>query len=383
MEKCFVRSHAGDRLNELNSETRIILAFAAAVRNLCGSNMNQNIFIGTDSGATTTKFSAVCENGEAVSLKVLQRPTNSQNGRDAVVSGWVAGIGEFLAQNGLQWSEVAGVGLAIPGPYERYGVFSRTPNLPASFAGWDVYSDYKAALAKQAGRELTLVCGNDGNYGGVAEARLARGNTKATVLMLMPGSGLGAAFVGADGLCLDGDTLAGMEAGHMPVPLQLLGLDGKPFTCGCGRDWGCVEAYTTISGLPQLLTEFIQRHPEHELAQSAAPIKEKVLSLRGRAQKGDALALEIFDFQARVIGIHVANLVMAFDPGIVVIGGGLMDHESTTPEFRDRYLRLVREAAQPYLWAPQRGTLKIVPAQLGEMSQAIGAALVALYHRQG
>jgi predicted NBD/HSP70 family sugar kinase len=345
--------------------------------------MSKKIFIGTDSGATTTKLCAVWENGEPVSNKVLQRSTNSENGRSAVIVSWIAGVSEFLVQNNLQWSQIAGVGLAIPGPYERYGVFSRTPNLPASFSGWDVYTDYSAALAKQAGRPLPLVVGNDGNYGGVAEARLARGKTKATVLMLMPGSGLGAAFTGADGLCLDGDTLAGMEAGHMPVPLQLLGLTGKPFTCGCGRDWGCVEAYTTISGLPQLLAEKIKNHPGHELATSTASIKEKVLSLRTRAQKGDALALDIFDFQARVMGLHVANLVMALDPGIVVIGGGLMDHEATTPEFRERYMRLIREAALPYLWAPQRGTIKIIPAELGELSQAIGAALVAMYHSRG
>jgi predicted NBD/HSP70 family sugar kinase len=169
----------------------------------------------------------------------------------------------------------------------------------------------------------------------------------------------------------------------MAAAVHLLGLAGKPFTCGCGRDWGCVEAYTTISGLPQLLAEIIKKHPGHELATSTAPIKEKVLSLRTRAQKGDALALDIFDFQARVLGLHVANLVMAFDPGIVVIGGGLMDHEATTPEFRERYMRVIRETAIPYLWAPQRGTIKIVPAALGELSQAIGAALVALYKSQG
>ncbi|HEX4349595.1 MAG TPA: ROK family protein, partial [Verrucomicrobiae bacterium] len=185
-----------------------------------------------------------------------------------------------------------------------------------------------------------------------------------------------------DGLSLEGDTLNGMEGGHMPVPLQLLGLTGKPFTCGCGRDWGCVEAYTTISGLPQLLDLFLHKHPGHELAKSEAHIKEKVLSLRSRAQKGDPLALEIFDFQARVMGIHVANLAAAFDPGIFIIGGGLMDVESTTPEFRDRYMRIIRESARPYLWPQQRDTLQIVPAQLGEMSQAIGAALVALYHTQ-
>jgi len=340
---------------------------------------NQGIYIGTDSGATTTKFSAVRENGETISTKVLQRPTGSEKGREAVISGWIAGIGEFLAQNNLQWSQVQGVGLAIPGPYERYGVFGKSPNLPASFSGWDVYADYSAALAKQAGRPLPLVVGNDGNYGGVAEARLVRGETKASVAMLMPGSGLGAAFVGADGLSLDGDTLAGMEAGHMPVPLQLLGLTGKPFPCGCGRDWGCVEAYTTISGLSHLLAEKLLKYPDHELAKSTATPKEKALSLRGRAQKGDALALEIFDFQARVMGIHVANLAMALDPSIFIIGGGLMDHESTTPEFRERYLRLIREAARPYLWPQQRDTLKIVPAELGELSQAIGAALVALY----
>jgi len=154
-----------------------VLAFAAGVRNLCALSMSDIIFVGTDSGATTTKFSAVRHTGDAVSTKVLQRSTNSQNGRDAVISGWIAGIGDFLAQNGLAWSQVAGVGLAIPGPYERYGVFGKTPNLPASFSGWDVRADYSAALAQKAGRPLPLVVGNDGNYGGVAEARVRPGRS--------------------------------------------------------------------------------------------------------------------------------------------------------------------------------------------------------------
>ena len=345
--------------------------------------MSEKIFIGTDSGATTSKTCAVRENGEAVSTKVLQRPTNSQNGREAVIEGWIEGITDFLAQNGLHWSQVHGVGLAIPGPYESYGVFGKSPNLPDSFCGWDVYADYSAALARQVGRPVHLSVGNDGNYGGVAEARLARGNSTASVLMLMPGSGLGAAFVGGDGLSLDGDTLAGMEAGHMPVPLGLFGLTGKPLPCGCGRDWGCVEAYTTISGLPHLLADQLVKYPDHDLAKSTASMKEKAFSLRGLAQKGDPLAVEIFDFQARVMGVHVANLVMALDPGIVVIGGGLMDHESTTPEFRERYLRIIRESAEPYLWPQQRASIRFVAAEMGELSQAIGAGLVAMYQDRG
>jgi glucokinase len=345
--------------------------------------MSGKIFIGTDSGATTSKIAAVRENGEPVTTKIFQRPTSAQNGTEEVIAGWIAAIGEFLAQNSLGWPGVQGVGLAIPGPYERYGVLGKTANLPASFAGWDVHTAFSNALARHTGRVLPLAMGNDGHCGGVAEARIARGGHKLSVLMLMPGSGLGSAFVGADGLPLIGETLTAMETAHMAAPLHLFGLDSRVIPCGCGKDWGCVEPYTTIAGLPHLLAEKLKKFPGHELAQSAVPVKEKVLSLRSRAQKGDALALEIFDFQARAMGIHVANLVTLLDPGIVVIGGGLMDHEVTTPEFRERYLRTIRETAAPYLWPAQRASIKIIPAVLGELSQAIGAALVALYQSRG
>jgi glucokinase len=379
--KIFQAESRSAKLNESNQETRIILAFDCFIRNLTLSTMSKKIFIGTDSGATTSKIAAVWENGEAVTTKLLQRPTHSQNGPGAVVAGWILTINEFLAQNNLAWPQIQGVGLAIPGPYERYGVLGKSANLPASFAGWNVHQDYSAALAQAAGHALPLTVANDGHAGGVAEARIACGEKKVSVLMLMPGSGLGSAFVDENGLPLIGHTLTALETAHMAAPLHLFGLAGKPFPCGCGKGWGCVEAYTTISGLPYLLEEKLLKFPGHELANSTAPIKGKILSLRSRAQKGDALALEIFDFQARVMGLHVANLTMALDPGIVVIGGGLMDYEATTPEFRERYLQVIRETASPYLWPVQRGTIKIVPAILGDLSQAIGAALVALYQK--
>jgi len=253
----------------------------------------------------------------------------------------------------------------------------RPANLPPSFRGWDVYTAYSNALDARAGRAIPLVVGNDGNYGGVAEAQRVRGTGTGSVVMLAPGSGLGCAYIDGRGLPLDGDSLAGMEASHMPAPLHLLGM--KPYPCGCGREWGCIEVYTTISGLPFLLEEWLQRYPDHELARSPASPKEKALGLRGLAQKGDKLATEIFDFQAKALGLHVASLTMALDPQFFVIGGGLMDPEATTPEFRERYLRILRESALPYLWPAQRDRVSIVSATLGDLSQAIGAALVALY----
>ena len=331
----------------------------------------RRVYVGTDGGATTSKTGAVWGDGTTVSTRLLQRPTGSADGPMAVVRGWVSGITEYLAQNDLEWDSVGGVGLAIPGPFQRYGVFDKSPNLPASFAGFGVHTAYVGAVSERAGRAVPLVVGNDGNMGGVAEAQRVRGHSASAVLMLAPGSGLGCAYIDPRGLPLDGDTLAGMEGAHMPAPLHLL--NAKPYPCGCGRTWGCVEVYTTLSGLPHLLAE--------RIGDSIAPaeLKQRAFGLRGLAQKGDALACEIFDFQARALGLHVATLAMAVDPAFVVIGGGLMDPEATTEPFRERYLRIVREAADPYLWPAQRELMSVVPAALGDLSQAIGAGLVALY----
>jgi len=337
----------------------------------------RSIFIGTDSGATMSKVGGVWDDGTIISTKLLQRPTNAQQGPVAVVRGWVDAITDFLKQQGQTWDQVEGVGLAIPGPYQSYGVLGRSANLPPNFEGWNVHAAYSLALAETAGRAIPLVVGNDGRLGGVAEAAKVRGTEQCSVLMLSPGSGLGSAYIDRHGLPLDGDTLAGMETAHMPAPLHLLNI--RPFPCGCGRTWGCIEAYTTLSGLALLLADKLVKFPGHPLANSTATPKEQVMSLRGLAQNGDALALEIFDFQALALGLHVANLTLALDPRYVVIGGGLMDPEATTPEFRERYLGIIRETAGRYVWPVQRTSIKIVAASLGELSQAIGGALAALY----
>ena len=339
--------------------------------------MSKTVYIGTDGGATTSKVGGVWSDGATISTRLLQSSTNSAHGPEVVVRSWVEAIDSYLSKNDLAWDQVRGVGLAVPGPFQRYGVFDRSANLPDNFTGFDVHTAYSNALSERAGRAVPLTVGNDGDMGGVAEAQHARGKSSGTVLMLAPGSGLGCAYVNESGLALSGDTLAGMEGGHMPAPLHLLG--AKTYPCGCGRDWGCIEVYTCLSGLPHLLAEKLEQYPDHDLAKSSLTMKERAFSLRGLAQKGDQLATEIFDFQARALGLHVANLAMALDPKFVVIGGGLMDPEATTAAFRERYLNIVRSTAREYLWPYQRDVITIVPAALGDLSQAIGAALTALY----
>jgi glucokinase len=341
----------------------------------------RGIYIGTDSGATMSKVGGVWDDGSTISTKLSQQPTNFQQGPAAVLKGWIDAVDKYLTENEQKWEQVLAVGLAIPGPYQRYGVLGHSANLPKSFDGWDVHTAYSQALAQKAGRAVPLVVGNDGALGGVGEAQRVRGSGSGGVLMLAPGSGLGSAYIAPTGLPLEGDTLAGMETAHMPAALHLLG--AKPYPCGCGRTWGCAEVYTTLAGLPYLLEERLPEFPDHPLAKAQGTPKERAMALRGLAQKGDALAVELFDFQARAMGLHIAKLCMVLDPEFVVIGGGLMDPENTTEGFRKRYLHTISETMQPYLWPQQRGRITVLPSTLGELSQAIGAALVALYRSRG
>ncbi len=341
--------------------------------------MSDELFSGIDGGATTSKIAAVRGDGSIVSMDLQQQPTASEAGPAGVIEGWMAGSTAFLERNGLSWEQVEGIGISVPGPYLEYGVMGDSPNLPPSFDGWRVIDEMVAAVGREIGRRLPMVMGNDGNFATVAEAARVREKGGGSVVLLAPGSGLGGGYVDADGLPLEGSTISGMEVGHIPAPLQMLG--AKAYRCGCGRDWGCFEMYTSLAGLPYLFEEAVARYPDHPLAKMEGTPKQRILPLRGLAQEGDELALEIFDFQARAMGLLIGGLSMSVDPDVFVIGGGLIDPDATTPEFRERYLGTMRETARGYLWPVQRERLKVCVAELGELSQAIGAALVALYQR--
>lgn len=331
-------------------------------------------YLGIDCGATTSKVGGIDVNGEPISRVLQQSATPAEQGPAAIISGWMNGVQGFMESHRLSWEDVAGVGLAIPGPYQAYGVLDRQPNLPESLTGWHFLQDLTEAVSAAAGRTLSVVTANDGQLAGMGEAEIVQKQCPGSVIMLSPGTGLGGAYVQADGTLLEGDHRAAAILGHMPIPYEKLGLPA--FVCGCGRDWGCGEAYTSISGLPQLIRWMLKDFPEHPLNRVASIGKKEALSLRGLAQEGDELALAVFDKQAQALGYVTAIALMAFDATHVVIGGGLTDPEATTESFRGRYLNRIIAAAKEFSWVSVE-QLHFHFASLGELAQAIGAAKLA------
>ncbi len=335
------------------------------------------VYLGIDCGATTSKVGGIDATGDILSKTLRQRPTLGDAGPEAIIKGWLSGADDFLRDEGLTWDDVAGVGLAIPGPYRDYGVLGSQPNLSKALDGWHFLDDLHRGVKQAARRDIPVVTANDGQLAGIGEARAIQAHAPGSILMLAPGSGLGCSYVHADGSILMGDNQAAAILCHMPAPYAKLGLPA--FHCGCGRDWGCFEAYTSISGLPQMLAHFLPQFPAHPLNSADLSAKDKVLSLRALAQQEDPLALAIFDLQAKAMGYAVAAGCMAYDPTHIVIGGGLIDPGATTPAFRQRYMSGIEKATAEVAWVEIK-KLSFHEASLGELSQAIGAALYAASH---
>ena len=90
------------------------------------------------------------------------------------------------------------------------------------------------------------------------------------------------------------------------------------------------------------------------------------------AKQGDALALEIVDFSAKIVGLGIVSLLLLFNPEVIVIGGGV---SKFGPSWFEKIWDTVREyTLDDSYWRD----LEIVPADLGGAVSIIGAAALVL-----
>jgi glucokinase len=83
----------------------------------------------------------------------------------------------------------------------------------------------------------------------------------------------------------------------------------------------------------------------------------------------DPAAADVVEDAAQRLGLALAALVNALDPGAVIIGGGLGLH--------DRYRARVQAVLRDAVYDPRARGLPVLPAGLGADAPVIGAALAA------
>lgn len=153
------------------------------------------------------------------------------------------------------------------------------------------------------------------------------------------------------------------EFGHMQVVP-----DGRPCQCG---GIGCWEEYCSGSALVRYARESFGKLPTM-LEDLCGGVPERLTGpmVTEAAGAGDLVARQAFGQIGEWLGVGVANLVAAYDPAAVVIGGGVVDAG-------ERLLAPARVAlTRSLVGAEHRVVPELRAAQLGPAAGLVGAAVL-------
>lgn len=174
----------------------------------------------------------------------------------------------------------------------------------------------RANLEKLLRRRVTVL--NDADAAAWAEWRFGAGRGEPRLVLITLGTGIGGAMI-MDGVLERGRHGVAGEFGH-----QIIVPNGH--RCECGNR-GCWEQYASGNSLGR---------EARELAKANSPVAQALLqevdgqveSITGAvvtrlALQGDPACRELIDDVGQWLGLGLANLGAALDPGTFVIGGGL------------------------------------------------------------
>jgi glucokinase len=254
--------------------------------------------------------------------------------------------------------DVAAVGFGIPALVEwETGVSRWSTHLPLA----DVR--FRDVMSERLG--LPVVVDNDANAALLAEARFgaARGVSHAVLVAL--GTGIGSGLL-LDGRIYRGSRGLGAEIGHMVIDLH-----GPDCQGDCpGR--GCLEVMASGSTIGREGRAAAAAHPESALGRRVAADQEITGGIVTElAHAGDAAAVSVLAQVGRRLGYGLVGVVNVFNPELIVIGGGAI-------AAGELLLGPAREVVSERALPPVREMVSIVPAEFGDESGMLGAALLAL-----
>lgn len=327
-------------------------------------------FAGLDIGGTTIKAVLIGSSGDRIG-EMEEVRSMVDYGFRRTFSQLEEALRRVCRQGGIEMKQLSGIGLDVPSPCCD-GVVWGKANLAADWVGRNIRDGFSERLQRP------VFMTNDGSAAAYGEYVLRDRNGKG-LLYVAPGTGLAGGLILPSGHIYEGANGLAMEIGHISVPFRE---KGKLPMCTCGRP-GCVEAWVSLMAIRRQLEAKLatKQYAAHPLNQEDTTIAERAFRLRDFADRGDQLALEIFEKQARILGYALADQASELDPGLVVIGGGLAE-----TGFRDLYLeKLVEgfeERASPFYQRnpliPEEKTTHFEWAIGGDSAAAFGVARKAM-----
>jgi N-acetylglucosamine kinase len=295
---------------------------------------------GIDIGGTKIELVACGDDLQVAYRRRIATPTKDY-------ADFVRSIGELVEAAEAELGACRAVGIGVPGVVERASGRHLSSNVPA-LTGQRVGDDLRHRLQRP------LHLGNDLQCFALSEAHGGAAQGYASMFGAILGTGAGG------GYCVEGRLIGGFngiagEWGHWTVPAtQLMAYQLPLLDCACGLR-GCMERYVSGSGLA-----LIHHHLGGDAIDAGAIVE--------LADGGDAIARRALDIHRDLLGHGFAGLVLALDPHVIVLGGGLSKVE--------RLYDQLPAAISAHLFNGMR-VPPILPPVFGDAGGARGAALLA------
>jgi glucokinase len=255
-------------------------------------------FVAVDIGGTQMRAASYTQDRlEPIKQKKIPTLASEPGGLDRLISV----IEAVLPDN----EPVSAIGLGSPGPLDPHtGYLLAPPNNPE-------WHNFPLAPNVEKHFGVKTYLDNDANLAALGEYRFGAGKGHHDVLYFTVSTGIGAGVIIDDRL-LQGYHGLAAELGHVIVDP-----DGPP--CSCGFN-GHLEAFSSGPA--------IVKYVLGELEAGARSSLTRTKSLNARdvaeaANNGDELAIKAYRRAGEYLGIGVASFLHAFDPSIVIFGGGV------------------------------------------------------------
>ena len=314
--------------------------------------------IGVDLGGTNLRIAAVDHQGQI--LDSVDTLTEVSHGREATVARLTETV-RFISRKFSSSHKFMGVGVGLPGIIDlEAGMLRSAANLP----GWN---DYPAREDLETRLGTMVILENDANCAALGEKWLGAGRDVNDLCMITLGTGVGGGFV-VNGKPWHGVMGMAGELGHMTVIAE-----GS--ACGCGNH-GCLEQYASATAIHRMANNAADQGLSSCLAETRRADPDlSARSVHDCANRGDTVAIEIFQTVGKALGIALANLINAFNLPRYIIGGGVANawDQFSPAMFRELHERSIVFRAGEREKSNHRST-QVTPALLQDRAGLLGAA---------
>jgi glucokinase len=327
------------------------------------------VVAGVDLGGTAINYTLLDQQEKFFIEGLCEHPALAKQGPELCLQQIADGLEMAAGTAGIPLADVVAVGLDTPGPASAAGQLSArgsTNFVHPKWAGFDI----RAGLAQKLGIPVCYL--NDANAAALwGHYAIFGSNSRDTSISIVIGTGNGGGII-LDGNVVKGKNGFGGELGHVLIPYQsIAGTDGIRAQCNCGRI-GDLESLCSLTAIEKnILPYFLPRYPGHQL--SKVDLHQAAKLVRGLADEGDPLCVDVFRVQAHALGLFFDEMVNTFDPDAFIVGGGALE---TSKKFQQWFIEQIR-AAMPTQREEQVGIpIHVMPN--GDTAGARGAAIEAL-----